>query len=59
MTSACQGAGIAHYSPHDLRHRWASVKVAEGVPITMVAAALGRSDKTLTLDAHSHVLLED
>ena len=28
MTRACQAAGMAHYHPHDLRHRYASVQIA-------------------------------
>ena len=30
MRRACTAAGLAHYHPHDLRHRYASVKIAEG-----------------------------
>lgn len=59
MARACKSAGIAHYHPHDLRHRYASVQIARGVPVTMVAAQLGHSKKSLTLDIYSHVLLED
>jgi integrase len=59
MRRACQTAGIAHYSPHDLRHRWASVQVARGVPITDISAALGHTDKAMTLNTYSHVLLAD
>jgi hypothetical protein len=36
--------------------RYAGVKIAEGVPVTMVAAQLGHSRKSLTLDTYSHVL---
>lgn len=43
MARACKTAGIAHRHPHDLRHRYASVKIAEGVPVTQVAAQLGHS----------------
>jgi integrase len=57
MARACKAAGIAHYHPHDLRHRYASVKIGEGVPVTTVAAQLGHSRKSLTLDTYSHVLL--
>lgn len=56
---ACQSAKIAHHHPHSLRHRWASVQIARGVPVTDVAAALGHSRKSLTLDTYSHVLLAD
>jgi integrase len=56
---ACKNAKIAHYHPHDLRHRWASLQVARGVPITMISAQLGHSSKALTLDTYSHVLLDE
>jgi integrase len=36
MRRACKGAGIPYFSPHDLRHRYASVKIAEGIPVTEV-----------------------
>lgn len=58
MARACKAAGIAHYHPHDLRHRYASVKLREGVPVTDLAAQLGHSKKSLTLDTYSHVLLD-
>jgi integrase len=58
MTRACVAAGIPHYHPHDLRHRYASVKIAEGVPVTDLAAQLGHSKKSMTLDVYSHVLVE-
>jgi integrase len=58
MHRACKAAGIAHFSPHDLRHRYASVKIAEGVPVTQLAAQLGHPKKSLTLDTYSHVLVD-
>jgi integrase len=39
MRNACKAAGIANYSPHDLRHRFISLKIREGVPVTQVAAS--------------------
>lgn len=59
MARACKAAGIVHRHPHDLRHRYASLKIAEGVPVTQVAAQLGHSRKSLTLDVYSHVMLGD
>jgi integrase len=56
MARACKAAGIAHRHPHDLRHRYASVQISRGVPVTMVAAQLGHSRKSLTLDTYSHFL---
>jgi integrase len=59
MARACKSAGVAHYHPHDLRHRYASVKIGEGVPVTAVAAQLGHAKKSLTLDTYAHVMLAD
>jgi integrase len=59
MRRGCQAAGLTLYSPHDLRHRYASVKVREGVPVTDLAAQLGHARKSMTLDTYSHVLLND
>jgi integrase len=59
MSRACKAAGIPHFHPHDFRHRYASLKLREGVPVTDLAAALGHSRKSLTLDTYSHVLLSD
>jgi integrase len=58
MARACKAARIPHFHPHDLRHRYASVKIAEGVPVTDLAAQLGHSRKSLTLDTYSHVLVD-
>jgi integrase len=58
VSRACKAGGIPHFHPHDLRHRYASVKIAEGVPVTQLAAQLGHSKKSLTLDTYSHVLIE-
>jgi integrase len=59
MARACKAAGIPHFHPHDLRHRYASLKLREGVPVTELAAQLGHSKKSLTLDVYSHVMLAD
>ena len=59
MARACKTAGIVHRHPHDLRHRYASVQIGRGVPVTHVAAQLGHSRKSLTLDTYSHVLMGD
>jgi integrase len=59
MRRACKAAGIPHFHPHDLRHRYASVKIAEGVPVTDLAAQLGHSKKSLTFDVYSHVLIDE
>jgi integrase len=56
VARACKAAGIPHFHPHDLRHRYASVKIAEGIPITQLAAQLGHAKNSLTLDVYGHVL---
>jgi integrase len=43
---------IPHFHPHDLRHRYASVKLRKGV-----RAQLGHATKSMTLDTYTHVLL--
>lgn len=52
-------AGIPYFHPHDLRHRYASLKLREGVPVTDLAAQLEHSKKSMTLDTNSHVLMDD
>lgn len=59
MRRACLAAGLVLYSPHDLRHRYASVQIARGVPVTNVAAQLGHSRNSMTLDTYSHVLIDE
>jgi integrase len=59
MRNACKNAGIAAYSPHDLRHRYISVKIREGVPVTNIAAHVGHSRKSMTLDTYAHVLIDE
>lgn len=59
MRRACKTAGIAHYHPHDLRRRYASVQIARGVPVTQLLSQLGHTRKSMTLDVYSHVLLDE
>jgi integrase len=58
MRRACLSAGVPHFHPHDLRHRYASLKIKEGVPVTDLAAQLGHAKKSMTLDTYSHVLVD-
>ena len=59
MARACRTAGIVHRHPHDLRHRYASVQIGRGVPVTQVSAQLGHSKKSMTLDTYSHVMINE
>ena len=45
--------------PHDLRHRYASVQIGRDVPVTQVAAQLGDSKKSMTVDVYSQVMVND
>ena len=44
-----KNAGLPHYRVYDLRHTFASLLLAEGAPITYVAAQLGHSSPATTL----------
>ena len=59
IVRACERAGIPRFHPHDLRHRYASVQVARGVPVTNLAAQLGHTKNSITLDTYSHVLIPE
>jgi integrase len=50
MARAWKAAGIVHRHPHDLRHRYASIQIGRGVPVTNVAGQLGHTKKSMTLD---------
>jgi integrase len=59
MARACRAAGIAHIHPHALRHLFASRLVAAGVSIREVAARMGHSRTSMTLDHYAHVVVAD
>ena len=59
MDRACKHAGIPHYSPHDLRHRYASLRIQAGWPISEVSTAMGHARQSVTLDVYSHVLTDE
>jgi integrase len=58
MWRACRSAGIANYSPHQLRHRWTSIQIKRGVPITEVIQASRHTRASMTLDVYSHVITD-
>jgi integrase len=55
---ACRDAGIAHYSPHDLRHRRTSLWIAHGFDPITVKEWCGHSRASMTLDVYSHVVTD-
>jgi len=56
MRRSCERAGLRHYHPHDLRHRRASLWIAQGVPVTTVGQWIGHTDLTTTLRVYAHVV---
>lgn len=59
MRRACSAAAIPLYSPHDLRHRYISLLVKQGMDLAAVAGRVGHTRKSLTADVYLHVLMEE
>lgn len=57
MRRACAAAGVPLYSPHDLRHRYITLLVRRGVDPVLVAALVGHTRKSLTLDVYSNLFM--
>lgn len=57
LTRACKATGTPHFSPHDLRHRRASLWHLEGVPVAQAATWLGHSSQE-HLRTYAHVVLD-
>ncbi|HWG64235.1 MAG TPA: tyrosine-type recombinase/integrase [Streptosporangiaceae bacterium] len=57
FTKARQAAGLPiDFTPHTLRHVFASVALSQGVPITDVAAWLGHTDINVTFSIYGHLV---
>lgn len=56
MRRACNLAKIPHYTPYDLRHRRATIWHHGGVPARELAARLGHSKPSMSLDVYTHVM---
>jgi integrase len=56
---ACKAAGVPRFGPHDLRHRWISLRLHEGLPAHEVARAAGHANAVITLSTYAHVLVDD
>src|SRR6266851_3644762 len=52
-------AGLPRFRLYDLRHSYASHLLAEGAPITYVAAQLGHARPTTTLAHYAHWIPQD
>lgn len=57
ITRACRATGVPHFSPHDLRHRRASLWHLGGMPVAEACAKLGHSAQ-VHLGLYAHVLLD-
>jgi integrase len=58
LERACRMAKIAHYHPHDLRHRRISLWVAHGIDPRTVALWSGHARTQMSLDVYSHVVID-
>ena len=58
LTRACKAAGVPSFSPHDLRHRRATLWHLEGRPVVQAAAWLGHSPQE-HLKTYAHATLTD
>lgn len=56
---ACRDAGVAHYSPHDLRHRRISILHGKGIPTRQISELVGHARPSMTVDRYSHVMALD
>lgn len=59
LTRACTAAGIATFSPHDLRHRRASLLHAQGLPWARIGELVGHADLVTTARTYTHVLVDE
>ena len=58
ITRACKASGVPTFSPHDLRHRRASLWHLQGVPAAEAASWLGHSAQE-HLRTYAHASLQD
>jgi integrase len=59
ITRACKRAGLPHYTPHELRHRFLSLLLLAGIDIVLVRRIAGHKKASITLDVYGHVLLDE
>ncbi len=56
MQEACDAAGIARCSFHDLRRTYGALLAMAGVPLQVIATALGHSDTRICEKHYAHLL---
>lgn len=58
LTRACRDAGVAHYPPHQLRHRRCSLWLRHGIDEVTAASWSGHSKPSMLLDVYGHVMVD-
>jgi integrase len=52
----CEGAGLGHWSIHELRHSCASLMMAMEVPLEAVSEQMGHASIRVTKDVYGHLM---
>jgi integrase len=55
MTETCLGAGVQQAGFHILRHTYGSRLAMAGVPMAVIAEALGHADERITQKYYAHL----
>ncbi|MFI9048872.1 tyrosine-type recombinase/integrase [Streptomyces sp. NPDC053427] len=55
---ALKRLGLLDCNPHDLRHKWATVTLSNGVPLHEVSQWTGHSSIKITVDRYGHLTLD-
>jgi integrase len=58
LTRACTAAGVATFSPHDLRHRRISLLHLGGIPWARIGEHVGQRNLAVTANTYSLVLAD-
>jgi integrase len=56
MGNACKLAGVPRFTPHDLRHRRATIWHHGGLVAKVLAERLGHARSSMSLDVYSHTI---
>lgn len=58
MARICKRAGIPKYTPHQLRHAYATTMLSRGAPLPAVSRSMGHASPSITANVYWHVLGE-
>ena len=50
--------GFADYNPHDVRHKWATAALSNGVPIHAVSQWTGHGSIKIAVDRYGYLTLD-